>query len=102
MAVEFNEYMTKIQDETLRSVKQVQESNLAAMATTREFFAAMPAMPWMTQDLPATKRMIENSFEFANRMMDLRKQFALQFAEIWAKAQKDASEATAQAVRNSK
>jgi len=100
MTVEFTEYINKVQQETLNTVKQIQESNLAAMASTREFFAAMPPAPWTSQDLPSTKTMIEKSFDFSNRLMELRKQYALEFAEIWAKAQKDVNQATAQAVRN--
>lgn len=100
MAVEFTDYMNKVQEETLSAIKQVQDSNLAAMTSAREFFAGMPAMPWAPGDFPSTKKMIETSFEFTNRLMELRKQYTLEFAEIWAKAQKDAGQASTQAVRN--
>ena len=100
MAVEFNEYMNKVQEETLNAAKQVQESNIAAMASFREFFSKMPMMPFAAPDFPEMKTMIENSFDFANRMIDLRKKYTIEFAEIWARAQKDAAQNTAQVVRN--
>jgi hypothetical protein len=98
MATEFAEYVNKIQEETLSAVKQVQDGNLAVLTSAREFIASLPAMPFAaTNEMPQTRELIESSFNFANRLLELRKQYALEVAEIFAKAQREVTQATVRA-----
>ncbi len=99
MAAEFTEYVNKMQEETLSAIKQVQEANLAAFATAREFVASFPTAPFPSQDVPSAKKMIEAGFDFSHRLLDLRKQFALDMTDILVKTQSDAAQTASNAAR---
>ena len=92
--MQFTEYVAKLQEDTLEAVSQVQEANITAFQAAREFMASFPANAFQAQDMPSTKKMIESSFDFSHRLLDLRKQFALEMADIFAKTQSDIAQTT--------
>ncbi len=64
MAVDFTEYVSKFQDETLKAVKQAQDTNMAAFEQARELFsevAALDKMPTL-ETLPSPSLFVEMSF----------------------------------------
>ncbi|MGR4065508.1 MAG: hypothetical protein ACLQPV_08665 [Vulcanimicrobiaceae bacterium] len=91
MTVNVTDYINKIQEESLATLKQAQDANLAALAQVREFATHATEnrgeMPSFT-NVPTPAQMIERSFEFTNRMLDVRKSYMIKVAELFADAQK--------------
>jgi hypothetical protein len=101
MATDFNQYVNKFQEETLKAVKQAQDANVAAFQQARELFtevASLDKMPTL-ENLPTPTKFVEMSFNFANQMLELRKQYALQVADLFTTVQKDATQATVRAAQ---
>ena len=91
MTVNVTEYMNKIQEEGLATLKQAQDANLAALASIREFTANSTEkpgeMPAFT-NVPTPAQFIERSFDFTNQLLEMRKAYTLKVAEMFVDAQK--------------
>ncbi len=101
MSTDFNEYVSKFQEETLKAVKQGQDANIAAFQQARELFsevANIDKLPSM-DNLPSPTKLVEVSFDYANRLLELRKQYAMAVADLFTSVQKDATQATARAAQ---
>jgi len=107
MPTDFAEYVTKFQEDTLKVVKQTQDTNLAALHQARELFqevSKIDKLPTL-ESMPTPTKLVELSFDYANKVLELRKQYALGLAELFTAVQKDATQATgrvAQAASNAK
>lgn len=98
MAVDFTQYVSKLQEQTLNAVKQAQDVNLAALASWRQQMAAFPGFKQTSipDSVPSATKVIELGFGFAGQLLDLQKQYMLKAAEIFAAAQKDVAEKAGQ------
>lgn len=84
MPTDFNEYVNRFQEDTLKIVKQAQDANLAAFEQARELFsevATLEKLPTI-ESLPSPTKFVELSFDYANRLLELRKEYALQVADF--------------------
>ena len=91
MATDFNQYVTKLQEDTLKAVKQAQDANVAAFQQARELFsevATIEKLPTL-ENLPSPTKFVELSFDYANKVLELRKEYALQVAEIFNETAKN-------------
>ena len=90
MSTDFNQYVAKFQEETLKAVKQAQDANVAAFEQARELFvevATLEKLPTL-ETLPSPTKFVEMSFDYANKMLELRKEYALQVADIFTQGTK--------------
>ena len=96
MATDFNEYVSKFQEDTLKIVKQAQDANLAAFEQARELFSEVATLEKLPtfETLPSPTKFVELSFDYANKFLELRKQYALQVAELFTEATKNVANAT--------
>ncbi len=99
MTVDFTEYLTKLQAQSIEALKQAQEANVASLTSLRDVAAGLPTFQTPVESLPSAKQVIEMSFGFANQVLELRKAYALQLAEMVASAQKATAETTARAAK---
>lgn len=88
MPVDFIESLTRFQEESLAAIKQAQDANLAAFSSLTEIAskstAAMPNFPKF-EGMPNPAQVIESTFGFAEKFLELRKEYALKIAELTAK-----------------
>ena len=96
MSNDFTQTLNKMQSETLELVKKAQDANLESLRSARELASQFPTtlqVPTM-ESFPSVSKSIELGFAFAGQILELRKGYALQLAEIFTAAQKEATEAT--------
>ncbi len=86
MTTDFSEYVNKFQEDTLKAVKQAQDVNVAAMQQAQELFSGVAAFRQMPsiENFPAPSKFVELTFDFAGKMLELRKQYALEVAQMFA------------------
>jgi hypothetical protein len=101
MSNDFTTYVTQFQEETLKAVKQGQDANVAAFQQARELFSEMANIDKLPtlENFPTPTKMVELSFDYASKLLDLRKQYSLAVAELFTSAQKDATQATVRAAQ---
>jgi hypothetical protein len=75
---DFTKVAEQLQEQTLSAVKQAQDMNMAAFEQTQKFFEA-----------PSPVKFVELSFDYASKFLELRKQYALQVAEMFNAAGKN-------------
>jgi hypothetical protein len=100
MAVNVVEYITKMQQEGLATLKQSQDANIAAMTQFRSIgkdFAAKPGTLPTFENIPTATQFVEMSFAFAAQFLELRKAYTLQIAEMLVDTQKQAEATMKQA-----
>ncbi len=93
MAVNVAEYITKIQDESLKNLKQTQDASLAAMAEFRKLGKELSDKPGTVptfENLPSATQLVEMTFGFASQMLEIRKAYTLKIAEMLVETQKQA------------
>ena len=97
----YADYLTKIQDDVLDTIKEAQDASLKSFASLRELGASypttVPAMPKI-DGFPTASELIKQSFDFAEKFLEVRKEYTLKVAELIETAQKqvvDAARATA-------
>lgn len=91
MAVNVAEYMTKLQDESLSALKETQDASLKAIGSFRELakeIAEKPGTVPAFENIPSPTQFVELSFGFAGQLLELRKSFALRFAQMLVETQK--------------
>ncbi len=88
MPVDFIESLTKFQEESLATIKQAQDANLAAFSSLTEIAtksaASLPTFPKF-EGIPNPSAVIESTFGFAEKFLELRKDYALKIAELTTK-----------------
>ncbi len=96
MSNDFTQTLTKMQGEALELVKKAQDANVESLRQVREMVGQIPTTMQVPslESLPSVTKSIELGFEFAGKFLELRKAYALQLAEIFTAAQKEATEAT--------
>jgi hypothetical protein len=86
----YTEYLNKIQEDVLTSIKEAQDASLKSLSSFGEiaakYPATAPAMPKF-EGFPTPAEVIEQSFDFAQKFIDLRKEYTLKVAEMIASAQ---------------
>jgi hypothetical protein len=91
MSVNVVDSMNKFQEEGLKALKQTQEASLHAMQTFRELGKEWNEKPGTFpafENMPTPTQLVEMSFGFASQLLEMRKTFTLQVAEMIADAQK--------------
>lgn len=97
MSTDFDQFAAKVQEETLKAVKQAQDTNVAVLQRARDLFAdasnanKVPSF----ENLPTPAKAVELAFDYANKVLELQKDYALRVAEIFTSVQKDAAQTTA-------
>ncbi len=94
---EYTQFMTKMQEEVLKNVKQAQDASLAAMASMRDMANDQGENGERTfaNGFATPAAVIENAFGFASMLMRLQKDYALKVAETMVGAQKAATDRVA-------
>jgi hypothetical protein len=93
MAVNVIEYINKIQEEGLKTLKQSQDASLSAFNEIRSFskeFSTNPTTAVTLENLPTPTQLVELSFNFAGQFLELRKAYTLKIAELFVETQKQA------------
>jgi hypothetical protein len=93
MAVNVVDFINKIQEEGLTTLKQTQEASLAAMGNFRKFGNELSEKPGTIptfENMPTPTQLVELSFGFASQFLEVRKAYTLKVAELIAEAQKTA------------
>jgi hypothetical protein len=91
MAVNVVEYINKLQEEGLTTLKQTQEASLAALGDFRKFAGELSEKPGTLptfENIPTPTQLVELSFGFASQFLEVRKAYTLKVAEMIADAQK--------------
>ena len=93
----YTQYLEKVQEDVLEGIKESQDATLKSIETIRELAASYPttapAFPKL-EGYPSASEWVEKSFEFTHKLIDLRKEYAIKFAEIVEAAQKQVLDAT--------
>ena len=92
MAVNVTEFITKLQEEGLKNLKQAQDLNLAAINDFRKIgkeFGQPGTVPSF-ENLPTVPQLVEMSFGFAAQALELRKAYTLKIADLIVETQKQA------------
>jgi len=101
----YTQYLEKVQEDVLEGIKENQDATLKSIESFRELAAAypttVPAFPKL-EGYPSATELIEKSFEFTHKLLDLRKDYAIKFAEIVEAAQKQVLDATVRHPKTSK
>jgi hypothetical protein len=101
----YTQYLEKVQEDVLEGIKESQETTLKNIASFRELAVAypttLPAFPKL-EGYPNATELIEKSFEFTHKLIDLRKDYAIKFAEIVETAQKQVLDATVRQTKSAK
>ena len=101
----YADYLTKIQDDVLETIKDAQDASLKSFASMREFGMSypttVPAMPKF-DGFPTAAELIKQSFDFAEKFLEVRKEYTLKVAELIETAQKQAMEAARATVKTAK
>lgn len=95
MAVNVVDFINKIQEEGLTTLKQTQDASLAAMGNFRKLgneltAESKPGTIPTFENLPTPTQLVELSFGFATQILEVRKAYTLKVAEMIAEAQKTA------------
>lgn len=97
--INVTDIFNKAQQEGLKTIKQAQDANLAALtefrAAARDFSEKPGTLPTL-ENLPTPVQFVEMSFAFAAQLLEIRKGYALKIAEMIVDTQKQA-EATVKA-----
>jgi hypothetical protein len=102
MAVNVADYFTKLQQESLATIKQGQDASIKALNEFRSFgkeFAEMPGTLPTFENLPSPTQLVEMSFGFAAQLLELRKAYTLKIAEMLVETQKQAEATVKQAAQ---
>jgi hypothetical protein len=102
MAVNVADYFTKLQQESLATIKQGQDASIKALNEFRSFgkeFAEMPGTFPTFENLPSPTQLVEMSFGFAAQLLELRKAYTLKIAEMLVETQKQAEATVKQATQ---
>jgi hypothetical protein len=104
----YTEQLTKVQEDVLNTIKEAQDASLKSMHAFREIAASypttvptLPAMPKL-EGFPTAHEVIEQSFEFARKFWELRKDYTLKVAELIETASKQAADASVRASKSGK
>ncbi|HTX60231.1 MAG TPA: hypothetical protein VMH02_11230 [Verrucomicrobiae bacterium] len=102
MAVNVAEYINKIQEEGLTTLKQTQDASLAAFGEFRKlantFAGEKPGTLPTFENIPSPTQLVELSFGFASQLLEIRKGYTLKIAEMIAESTKQAEAAVKNAV----
>ncbi|MBV8172618.1 MAG: hypothetical protein JO219_11880 [Candidatus Eremiobacteraeota bacterium] len=104
MTKTYTDYIAKVQDDVLAQIKEAQDVSLKSFASFRELSATYPTMPAMPklEGFPTPAEVIEQSFDFAEKFLELRKAYALKVAALAETAQKHFADAARTTVKASK
>jgi len=96
----YADFLERVQNEFLTTVKQAQDLSLKTIAATTELMSSMPKVDpnAPAQSIfPTPTEMVERGFAFTNQLLEARKEYALKLAELATDAQKQFAQ-TAQRV----
>ena len=91
MTVNVTESINKFQEEGLAVFSRTQDASLEAIDSFREFTKEYNEKPGTLpnfENVPSPTQLVEMSFGFAGQLLEMRKAFTLQVAEMIADAQK--------------
>jgi hypothetical protein len=86
----YTDFISKVQEDVITAVKQVQDASLAGFQTAREttsdYMSGKTAFNF--ESMPNPTQVIENAFGFTAQILELQKGYALKVAESISKAAK--------------
>ena len=101
----FVSYIERVQQETLNSIKQVQDLNLKTLATFTYLVSAVPtidAKEASANNMPTPTEFVQRSFEFTNEILATRKEYMIKLAELATEAQKQFAETATRIAESAK
>jgi len=102
---DYTDFMTKVQEDALDAIKHAQDASLTAFTSMHEYatkHAPDFSKPNAFEAMPTTTEVIERSFDFASKFIEMQKEYAIKASEYAASAGKKAAETTIRASRPSK
>jgi hypothetical protein len=97
MTTDFTKFAEAFQEQTLAAVKQAQDLNVAAFEQTQKFFSEIATMDKVSlEPMTSPTKFVETSFDYANKFLELRKEYALQVADMLSTATKNVAKGTSQ------
>jgi hypothetical protein len=89
------ETLEKLQQQSLENLKQAQAIQLAAIGSVRDAVANLPAMPAVPtlDNLPTFAELAQLNVAFTQKVLEQQSVYALQLADAFGSAQKDAAAA---------
>lgn|GEM_PF-947443 len=103
MPATYAETLEKLQQQGLETLKQAQSIQLAALTSVRDAVASLPATPVVptVETLPTFAELAQLNVAFAQKVLEQQSVFALQLADLFGAAQKDAAAAADRFVKSS-
>lgn len=101
MAVNVVDFINKLQEEGLTTLKKTQDASLEAFGDFRKLateFSEKPGTMPTFENIPTPAQLVELSFGFTTQLLEIRKGYALKVAEMIAEAQKQAETTVKQTV----
>lgn len=86
----YTEFLARVQGEFLASLRQAQDLNVKTVSSLTELAASFPKtseVPTATE-FPTPVELVEKTFAFTNSLLEARKEYALQLAELATAGQK--------------
>ncbi len=103
MPATYIETLEKLQQQGLDTLKQAQSVQLAAMGSVRDAVANLPTLPVPAipsfESLPTFAELAQLNVTFAQKVLEQQSVFALQLADLFGAAQKDAAAAADRVVK---
>jgi len=84
----YTELAEKFQGEFIDSLKQAQDLSLKTLRAFSTLVAEIPVPKFDASAMPAANDVMEQSFAFANQLLETRKEYALKLAELATETQK--------------
>jgi hypothetical protein len=73
-----DQLLTRLEDALLSGVRLMHEANLAVLGALGD---SLPAPP-LVDILPAVPRLLDHSFRFATRLLDLQRHYTLEYLAV--------------------
>ncbi|HZO92555.1 MAG TPA: hypothetical protein VFB22_02210 [Candidatus Baltobacteraceae bacterium] len=103
MPATYAETLEKLQTQGLETLKQAQSIQLAALSTVRDAVANLPAVPAVpsAESIPTFSELAQLNVTFAQKVLEQQSVFALQLADLFGAAHKDAAATADRFVKSS-
>lgn len=101
----YTELIERTQSEVLTALRQAQDLNVKTLASLTELVSSIPLPTGDVKnvELPTATEVVEHTFAFTNKFMEVRKEYMVKLAELATAGQKQFAEAAqrmTEAVKN--
>jgi hypothetical protein len=73
-----DDLLTRVEDRLLAVVRRVHEANLTVLGAIGD---TLPTPPWV-DIVPPAPRLLDHSFRFASRLLDLQRHYSLEYLAV--------------------